>query len=135
MRSASEMLSGFEGLYALGEDQMDETHLEFLNLCASTAAASGQEFADQFQHLLEHTEAHFSWEEELMKEINHGAFAEHRADHQRILGDMSRFCERAKAGRGMMAKAWVSDSLLAWFDIHAKTMDSALAADIKSAAS
>lgn len=67
-----------------------------------------------------------------MAELKHGALAEHRADHQRILGEMERFNQKVAAGRQAMARAWVSDTLVQWFHSHAQTMDSALAADIKA---
>ncbi|SEG84470.1 hemerythrin domain-containing protein [Marinobacterium lutimaris] len=132
MLSAAEMLSQFENCYQLGDASMDKTHQESLRHCHETAASSGPQFAIAFQRLLDHTQAHFDEEEQRMLATRHGSYKEHRADHQRILGDMTRFNERVQAGRGMMAKAWLTDSLLAWFDIHAKTMDSALASDLKA---
>lgn len=134
MQNAKTMLENFEENYQLGDSQMDSTHQEFLSACDLAAGAKGEEFGPAFERLLKHTEEHFDSEEQRMLAIGHTSYAEHRADHQRILGDMSRFNERVQAGRGMMAKAWLKDSLLAWFDIHAKTMDSALAADIKAKA-
>ncbi|TCK03605.1 bacteriohemerythrin [Marinobacterium mangrovicola] len=134
MLSANQMLSQFDNNYQLGDAGMDTTHQEFLRHCQETAATTGSEFANKFKKLLDHTQAHFDEEERRMISIQHGAYKEHRADHQRILGDMTRFNERVQAGRGMMAKAWLNDSLLAWFDIHARTMDSALAADLKASA-
>ncbi|MFD2407133.1 bacteriohemerythrin [Azorhizophilus paspali] len=86
----------------------------------------GPEFVGAFKALFEHTSRHFADEEAKMQASGYPAFGEHRANHQRILGDMDRFCQRAVAGRAQMARAWLNDSLPAWFDLHAKTMDSAL---------
>lgn len=120
--------------FVLGDLEMDETHREFLALVQKVTTAPATELATALQALFEHTRGHFHREEERMQAINHRSFAEHRADHQRILGDMERFAQRAAAGRGTMARAWVGDSLLAWFATHARTMDSALAADLSQQA-
>lgn len=130
MPTHHEMLDAFD-TYTLGDPAMDSTHLEFLKLCLETAHASGPEFAQKFQALFQHTDQHFGDEEQRMQSTGFPAYAEHRADHQRILGDMNRFSQRIQAGRASMAKAWLNESLPAWFDVHAKTMDSALAAHLK----
>lgn len=110
---------------------MDEVHREFVALCNTVATAQGAEFGRQFRQLFEHTRQHFADEEQRMQESDFPAYGEHRADHQRILGDMDRFSQRAEAGRSAMARAWLGDSLPNWFDNHARTMDSALAAHLK----
>jgi len=114
----------------LGEPQMDETHREFLALAQLVAHSPATALAPAMQELVEHTRAHFSSEESRMQALGHRLLGEHRAEHQRILGDMERLCQRAEAGRGQMARAWVSDNLMEWFAAHARTMDSALAADL-----
>lgn len=106
MPTPQEMLERFQDSYALGDEAIDHTHREFLELC----------LAD---------------EEAKMQASAYPAFGEHRANHQRILGDMDRFCQRAAAGRAQMARAWLNDSLPAWFDLHAKTMDSALVVHLR----
>ncbi|GAB3373346.1 bacteriohemerythrin [Azotobacter armeniacus] len=126
MPTLHEMLERFQDNYALGDDAIDSTHLEFLELCLAAANAKGPGFAEKFKALFEHTSRHFADEEAKMQATGYPAFGEHRANHQRILGDMDRFCQRAAAGRAQMARAWLNDSLPAWFDLHAKTMDSAL---------
>lgn len=131
MSTATQMLEQFQTHYFLEDNVMDTTHREFLQLVEKTASAPKESFAILFRELFEHTKLHFADEETRMETISHSALKEHHADHQRILGDMDRLCQRAEAGRITMARAWVNDSLLAWFDTHAKTMDSALAADFK----
>lgn len=132
MTSITEVLAQFNTSYRLGVPSMDDTHLEFINMVQAAIQADTSEFASAFNDLFQHTKVHFATEEEVMTRLNHGSKAEHIADHQRILGDMDRFNQRAAAGRASMARAWVGDSLLQWFHTHAQTMDSALAADIKA---
>jgi len=130
MPSTQELLNGFEA-YTLGDADIDSTHLEFLKLCLETSQASGPAFAQKFQALFEHTGQHFADEESRMQHSGYPAYSEHRADHQRILGDMNRFQQRVQTGRATMAKAWLNESLPTWFDLHAKTMDSSLVAHLK----
>ncbi|AJE19523.1 hemerythrin HHE cation-binding protein [Azotobacter chroococcum] len=131
MPTPQEMLERFQDSYALGDEAIDHTHREFLELCLAAANATGPEFAEAFKALFEHTSHHFADEEAKMQASGYPAFGEHRANHQRILGDMDRFCQRAAAGRAQMARAWLNDSLPAWFDLHAKTMDSALVVHLR----
>ena len=133
MAEIDHYIKGFDDNYRLGVAAMDDTHQEFLELVQQAVMAGKQDFATKFDALFKHTQTHFAEEEATMEAIEHGSKGEHVADHQRILGDMERFNQRAAAGRATMARAWVSDSLLLWFHTHAQTMDSALAADIKAA--
>lgn len=131
MPTTQQILDGFSAHYTLGDADMDQTHEAFLRLCLAAAAAQGPEFVERFVELFQHTQAHFSDEETRMQATGFPAYAEHRADHQRILGEMDRFCQRIQGGRTTMARAWLNDNLPAWFDTHARTMDSALAAHLK----
>ena len=131
MPSPQEMLQHFDAHYCLGNAEMDHTHRGFLERCVATANVQGAEFAEKFQALFAHTRQHFAEEETWMKDTHYPALGEHRANHQRTLGDMDRFCQRALAGRSSMARAWLNDNLMSWFDLHAKTMDSALAVHLR----
>lgn len=115
---------------ALGDRTMDATHREFVVLAEQAATAPPEQLAMAMQDLVRHTREHFDQEESRMQSVNHKLLQEHRAEHQRILGDMERFYQRIEKGRGAMARAWVSDNLMEWFSAHARTMDSALAADL-----
>lgn len=117
--------------FAVGDIELDASHREFLALAQHVTAATGTELAPAMNQLFQHTKDHFTNEESWMQSLDHSLLKEHRAEHQRILGDMERFYQRAEAGRGAMARAWVSDNLMEWFSAHTHTMDSALAADIR----
>ncbi|GAB2191097.1 bacteriohemerythrin [Sessilibacter sp. MAH1] len=131
MTNINDLVSNFDPQLKLDLVEVDTIHQEFLHLVEQATKAKGLEFADIFKNLLAHTQAHFSGEEENMKKIGHSSMLEHISDHQRILGDMSRFNDKVQVGRTQMARAWMTDSLLQWFDTHVKTMDSALAVDLK----
>ena len=132
MKTATDLLQNFDTETELGIVDIDTTHKEFLELVENTTKLKGPSFASEFSRLLEHTIEHFKKEEDTMKQMGHGSLIEHISDHQRILGDMSRFNDKVQAGRTQMARAWLNDSLIDWFDTHVKTMDSAFVADLKS---
>ena len=134
MPTSREMLDRFDATYAVGDPTIDHTHREFLELCVAAAPLQGAALAEQFCALFAHTQAHFADEEARMRASGYPALGEHRAHHQNLLGDMERFCQRTAAGRSAMARAWLGDSLPQWFDLHARTMDSALAAHLRQTA-
>lgn len=121
----------FEDELLLGNDAMDQTHREFVALHAELIQAKGPAFGRCFSQLLEHTKRHFAYEEELMQASGFPASAEHKADHQRLLGELDRFSQRLNAGSTVMAKAWLKEQLPDWFLTHVISMDSALAAHLK----
>lgn len=110
---------------------MDATHREFADLVNQLAITKGTGFDGLFLQLLEHTRAHFEHEEAWMRSSGFPATAEHHADHQRVLGDMTRFARQVERGLIPMARAYVRE-LPRWFALHTVTMDSALAAHLKS---
>ena len=56
--------------FILGVEEMDNTHIEFVDLINCMANASDTEFVDLFDRLLEHTRAHFEAENRLMSEYS-----------------------------------------------------------------
>ncbi len=125
------LIDGFDGKYVLGHAAMDTMHREFVDLVNQLAEAKGDTFAPLFQQLFTHTQTHFAQEEAWMHTSRFPALAEHRADHQRVLGDLNRFTRQVERGLLPMARAYVRE-LPQWFDLHARTMDSALAAHLKT---
>lgn len=115
---------------SLGQAQIDGAHQEFIELLNRTDAAAGAEFTGLFNELVEHTEAHFDMEKELMEQSGFPAREEHIGDHLRILGQLVKFRDRLKDGKsGMMARAFVREQLPAWFRTHL-VMDTTLAAHL-----
>lgn len=123
----------FDDDLLLGDVGMDHMHQEFLDLHARLLQAKGPEFAECFTALLEHTRRHFTSEEILMDATAFPSAAEHKADHQRLLGELDRFSQRISAGSTVMAKAWIKEQVPDWFVMHVLSMDSALAAHLQRA--
>ncbi|MCW2306919.1 bacteriohemerythrin [Rhodobium gokarnense] len=122
-----------EDRHRLGVDAMDETHLAFADLVNRLGEATDPAaFQALFAELSAHTEAHFAEEDRLMAESGFPALVEHRGEHRRVLGQIAQIGERVARGRIAMGRAWVAE-LPSWFDLHAASMDSALAAHLKKA--
>jgi len=119
-------------LVNLGVAEMDHTHQEFVEILEQMQTLIGSEFQQGFIELAEHTERHFSHELELMRESNFPALGEHKADHERILGQLTQFRSRVVQGRIQLVQAFVKEQMPSWFETHLATMDSALAAHLKA---
>lgn len=117
--------------HLLGVEEMDGTHKEFVDLVNRLGdMAEPDEFKLWFAELVAHTGAHFANEDRLMVESGFPALSEHRSEHNRILGQMTQINERVQRGIIVMGREYIKD-LPQWFDLHAATMDSALAAHLK----
>jgi hemerythrin-like metal-binding protein len=127
----SPLIQNFEQRYLLGVEDMDNTHRSFADLVNQLGESGKPEFIKLFAELAEHTQAHFEQENQWMKESGFPAIREHMDEHQRVLGEMNRFAQKVATGSIMMGKAYVTQQLPQWFDLHGKTMDSALAAHLK----
>lgn len=126
------LIEAFEQRYLLGIASMDDTHREFVELVNRLGVAAKAEFIQCFDELFIHTQAHFEQENRLMQASGFPAIREHTDEHQRILGELNRFSHKVASGSIMMGKAYVTQQLPQWFDLHAKTMDSALASHLKT---
>lgn len=126
------LLENFESAYLLGVSEMDNTHREFVALLNQLDVASKPDFIPLFAQLLKHTQAHFDAENEWMQTCRFPAIREHTGEHERVLGELQRFNQRVERGNVMMGRAYVREQLPSWFELHAQTMDSALAAYIKA---
>ncbi|WP_321449684.1 hemerythrin domain-containing protein [uncultured Cohaesibacter sp.] len=122
-----------EGRHLVGVDEMDSVHQEFtliVNRLGETQDPSI--FKSLFIQLLEHTQEHFALEDQLMEETGFRGFDEHREEHERVLKQMHYINEKVQAGNLDFGRAFVED-LPRWFDLHADTMDNALAVHLKAA--
>lgn len=118
--------------HLLGFSEMDETHKEFAELVNLLGQmAEPESFKVMFAELLAHTKSHFDYEDSLMVNSAFPALAEHRSEHNRVLGQLHQINERVQKGFIVMGREYVKE-LPQWFDLHAATMDSALAAHLKS---
>ncbi len=119
-------------LFRLGLEIMDDTHREFVSLVNQLSDAPDKEIGALFNQLIKHTQQHFLQEEKLMIESRFASFAEHRDEHQRILGELNQFKKRVDKGLVAFGRNYIKQRMPEWFRLHAATMDSALAMHLKT---
>ncbi len=117
--------------YLLGVLEMDREHQNFCEELSELLKADSSNFAELIEKLFKHAQKHFKEEEHLMLECGYSSYSEHKSEHDKILGELNLFVQKAKKGNTMMAKAYVKDRLPEWFELHLGTMDSSLAQKIK----
>ncbi len=116
-----------EQSFALGIEEMDATHAEFIDLLNQLDTAANSAFPALFTRLVEHTRTHFESEEARMLLCRFPAINEHTGEHHRVLGELNRIKKRVDRGLISFGRMYVREGLPQWFRLHAATMDSALA--------
>lgn len=109
---------------------MDQKHDEFLVLLAKIQSCSKEEFMSFFKEMIDHTKEHFSYEEDLMDELNFYAKGEHFEEHRNLLGEMEYFYEKAKK-IPVFGKSYINDYAYDKFKRHIINIDSQLAMFLK----
>jgi len=107
-------------------EPIDKDHEEFIDLLNALDTATNADFPALFQQLYEHTEQHFERENQLMTQSAYPGIADHKAEHQRILGEFKQFKSRVEKGLIVFGRAFVKDRLPQWLALHVTTMDTAL---------
>lgn len=120
-------------VFNLSYPEIDNDHAQFVDLVNQLHNANNADFKVLFSELMAHTQAHFDRENLLMDSTHFPATTEHKGEHQRVLNEFKQFKRRVDKGLIQFGRSFVTDSLPAWFDVHVKTMDSALIAHIKKA--
>lgn len=123
-----------ESRHALGMDEMDSTHREFIAQAAALIAADNREFPALFQALIIHTAAHFKAEGVLMRASKYRGLPEHESEHHRVLGELQQLNRTLKRGHLPLVRAYVKEGLMEWFDTHLAMMDAALVMHLKKQA-
>lgn len=118
--------------FLLGIAIMDDTHKEFISLVNQLAETDDSEYVTLFDKLISHTKQHFEQEEKLMIESDFPAYVEHNDEHQRILGELNQFKKRVDRGLIDFGRQYIKERIPEWFRLHAASMDSALAAHLKT---
>lgn len=111
---------------------MNDTHLEeMLIINKLEKAARGRDVdgvATALDELLEHTEVHFSEENEMMQSANFPAYATHKAEHDRHLHELKSLIKYFEKNREPNAViAYIDGNLVRWMIHHVETMDAATA--------
>jgi len=111
---------------------MDDTHKEFIELYNTLLNSDDASFKALFNKFMEHIHYHFNSENELMEQSCFPAITEHKAEHQRVLNDLKYLELKIKEGKLSFSRFYIKKRIPEWFKLHLVTMDSALAAHLKS---
>lgn len=113
--------------------EIDEDHAASVALWRAARDAEAAAFPARFEAFLVHLAEHFAREEGLMKAAGYRDLAHHAGEHARVLGEARRFLAQARAGRAMMARAFVADFVPDWFRRHVLMFDAEVARAVRGA--
>jgi len=111
---------------ALGQNAMDATHREFVDLLNRLGEATDADLLERLDAFAVHTEAHFRQEEAWMEQTQFPPLACHRGEHENIL-ELVREVRRRVAGGELHFGRTLAAALAEWFPLHAGSMDTMLA--------
>lgn len=111
---------------------MDDTHREFVDLLAMAEAAPDDTLIAHWRTLVDHTDSHFSREDQWMQATRFSSSNCHSVQHQVVLQVMREGITLAEAG-DLGAVRQMTRELAIWFPQHAQTMDAALALHLRNA--
>lgn len=113
--------------------EIDEDHRTAVALWRTAATAPLPEFAARLAAFVDHLAEHFSREEDLMVAVRYRDLSHHASEHARVIGEANRLLVQAKAGRTVLARAWIGDFVPDWFRRHTLMLDSDVARVVKRA--
>lgn len=116
---------------ALDLPAMDDTHREFVDLLALAEAAPDDSLLAHWSTLVEHTDEHFSREDQWMQATRFSASNCHSMQHQIVLQVMREGIKLIGSGDLATVRQMIRD-LAIWFPQHANSMDAALAQHLRS---
>lgn len=117
---------GWSDRLSLSYEPMDETHQEFVQLCAALAEDNPSTFVQRLDALIEHSIRHFDQENVWMTETAFPPAACHKQEHDAVLEVMQEVRRRVTSGEADLA-ARLAEELPHWFEHHVDTMDNMLA--------
>jgi hemerythrin len=114
--------------FRIGIEEVDHEHRELIatiNRLAEAARGDADAVADFLGELHAQIAAHFALEEKVMKAHRYREFADHKADHERLLSEIRDIMDAAAAG-GRYDAAALGAELDHWFSGHFKSKDARL---------
>lgn len=110
----------------LGEDRMDATHREFVDCLNALGDAADDSMGAALDRFIEHTEAHFTDENERMAATNFPPSHCHLNEHEQVLKICREVRQMVADGKVHVGQV-LAKELAPWFKNHAATMDTMLA--------
>jgi len=125
--SSEQAVSDF-GYFEVGFAPMDAVHREFHGLLAALKEAGDE--GEKLLALHEHLLRHCSQEERWMRESNFPACECHQREHEMLLEVVAEVRRRFDAGDSEIVGR-LAQELPQWFELHANSMDAALAVHLR----
>jgi len=98
--------------------------IEIINELHQTLQDDDADRVNQFFAALhDRIAAHFALEERVMRERRYDGYAEHKADHERLLDEIRDLMEEHYAGLYRDASQALGERLDRWFSIHFNSLD------------
>ncbi len=119
--------------FEVGFEPMDDLHRQFRELLIALAAPDGGDYGAGLLALHEHLLHHCAVEEQWMTGSDFPSCACHRQEHEMVLEVVSEVRRRCDAGDVEVVQRLAAE-LPRWFEIHANTMDAALAIHLRERA-
>jgi len=117
---------GWSERLRLNYQAMDETHEEFVKLCAALAEPDLTSFVRRLDALISHSIDHFEQENNWMRLYDFPPAQCHLQEHEAVLEIMREVRRRFTLGETDLAKT-LAEELPHWFENHVDTMDNMLA--------
>lgn len=114
-------------------DFMNRDHEEFVVLRATILEKMAVEPVEQdinslLDSLYQHTCQHFAKEERVMLDAGFPAYHCHKAEHDRVISDMSAQIDHWHQHKScQQLSAWINEAVGEWFIHHVRTMDNVTA--------
>lgn len=106
---------------------MDETHQEFVALCAALSLSDEHSsYLERLDALIEHSKSHFEQENQWMQDFAFPPAACHQGEHDAVLQVMQEVRRRYAGGEHDLGQS-LAEELPLWFEHHVDTMDNMLA--------
>lgn len=116
--------------FALGLPSIDHEHRELIALInhifACAAAADRERVTAELGETYARISAHFALEEQMMRDRGYDAYADHKADHERLLDEIRELMDAYEAGSYETRREAFASRLEAWFVTHFRTQDARL---------
>ena len=114
--------------FCTGIDPVDYEHWELVDLINrlyASVGTTGQDAAVSgfLGDLHDAIAAHFALEEKLMVDRHYRGYAEHKADHERLLDELRDIMEAHDSGGFADCGGYLADRLEVWFMRHFHTLD------------
>ncbi len=116
--------------FSVGVPAVDHEHrelIETINRLNDIAVAGGdpERVIAVLGDIYAQISAHFALEERIMREASYDGFAEHKAEHERLLDALLDIMDRVD-GEGSYDEVVLARELDEWFSVHFRTQDARL---------